>query len=101
MFVQWPADGITPGLSACLIFFAARFSFKVLPCFFTLLFWGDLLDIATLPHNVRMVIRPQTTTSVAWSLSAREPGKPSISGAAMPVGHSGNRRQWLSCLSGP
>ncbi|MGC5022434.1 hypothetical protein [Micromonospora sp. DT47] len=38
-FVQWPVGGIDEGLSACLAFFAARFSFKVLPCFFTLLFW--------------------------------------------------------------
>jgi hypothetical protein len=35
-------------VSACLIFFitfAARFSFKVFPCFFALPFWGDLSDM--------------------------------------------------------
>jgi hypothetical protein len=38
-----------------LAFFAARFSFRVLPGFFTLIFCGDLLDTTVLPHNVRMV----------------------------------------------
>ena len=52
---QWPVGGISAGLSACLAFFAARFSFRVLPGFFTLLFCGDLLDTTVLPHNIRMV----------------------------------------------
>jgi hypothetical protein len=38
-----------------LAFFAARFSFRVLPGFFTLLFCGDLLDTTVLPYNIRMV----------------------------------------------
>ena len=52
---QCPVGGISAGLSACLAFFAARFSFRVLPGFFTLLFCGDLLDTTVLPHNIRMV----------------------------------------------
>jgi hypothetical protein len=44
---QWPVGGIFDVLSASLmifIFFAARFSFSVLPCFFALDFCGDLSD---------------------------------------------------------
>jgi hypothetical protein len=58
--IQWPVGGISEGFFAFLVFFAARFSFNVLPCFFTLVFCGDLLDMATPSlRNVRMVVRPQ------------------------------------------
>jgi hypothetical protein len=46
---QWPVGGISDGFAACLAFFAARFSFRLLPGFFTLLFCGDLSDTTVLP----------------------------------------------------
>src|SRR5437660_12735902 len=46
---QWPVGGISDGFGACLAFFAARFSFRLLPGFFTLLFCGDLSDTTVLP----------------------------------------------------
>jgi hypothetical protein len=44
---QWPVGGIFEALSASrlfFIFFAARFSFNVWPCFLALAFRGDLSD---------------------------------------------------------
>jgi len=49
---QWPVGGISEGLTACLALFAARFSFRLLPGFFALLFCGDLSDTTVLPHNI-------------------------------------------------
>jgi hypothetical protein len=46
---QWPVGGISDGFAARLAFFAARFSFRLLPDFFTLLFCGDLSDTTVLP----------------------------------------------------
>jgi len=36
----------------CLAFFAARFSFRLLPGFFMVLFCGDLSDTTVLSHNL-------------------------------------------------
>jgi len=47
VFLQWPVGGINDGGTACLSFFAARFSFSVLPFFFASFFWGDLFGIVT------------------------------------------------------
>ena len=55
---QWPVGGTTEVEPTCLLFFAARFSLTVLPGFFPLSFWGDLLDIATFSLSVRMVVGP-------------------------------------------
>lgn len=60
-------------LPAFLTFLADRFSFRLLPCFLSLDFWGDLSDMMVLPR-ANVTTRGKADQQTMWDMLPRPHG---------------------------